>query len=165
VVSGFMSGIGVIIILIQTLPFVGMATVPSGASGVLHEWANTAILFNSAALIIACITLAIMTFWPARLQKLLPPPLAALVARTLLGLYVFNGAPVIGDVPTGLPDLRRPFLTIINLPSIVQPAFVLVLLGTIDSLLTPLVANSITRTRHKSDRELIGQGIANMVAT
>ena len=160
-----MSGIGVIIILIQTLPFVGMATVPNGASGVPHEWANTAILFNSAALIIACITLAIMTFWPARLQKSLPPPLAALVARTLLGLYVFNGAPVIGDVPTGLPDLRLPFLTIINLPSIVQPAFVLVLLGTIDSLLTPLVADSITRTRHKSDRELIGQGIANMVAT
>ena len=139
-----MSGIGVIIILIQTLPFVGRATVPSGASGVLHKRANNAIHFNSAALTIACITLAIMIFWPARLQKLLPPPLAALVARTLLGLYVFNGAPVIGDVPIGMPDLRLLFLTIINPPSIVQPAFVLVLLGTIDSLLTPLVAHSIT---------------------
>lgn len=164
VVSGFMSGIGVIIILIQTLPFVGMPAVAGGPVGVLREWASLAVHINSEALIIACVALGVMIFWPRRLQAILPPPLAALVAGTLLGLFVFDGAPVIGDVPTGLPDLHLPIFAIVDLPSIVQPAFVLALLGSIDSLLTSLVADSITRTRHKSNRELIGQGIGNMVA-
>jgi SulP family sulfate permease len=164
VVSGFMSGIGVIIILIQTLPFFGMPTVAGGPIGVINEWARLAIHINSEAVIIACIALAMMIFWPVRLRNVLPPPLAALIAGTLLGLFVFDGAPIIGDVPTGLPDLHLPFFAIVDLPSIVQPAFVLALLGSIDSLLTSLVADSITRTRHNSDRELIGQGIGNMVA-
>ena len=164
VVSGFMSGIGVIIIIIQTLPFIGMATVPGGPVGVIGAWTSTAIDINSDALIIACAALAVMIFWPGRLRKILPPPLAALILGTLLGFLVFDRAPVIGDIPTGLPDLHLPLFAMADLPTIVQPAFVLALLGSIDSLLTSLVADSITRTRHKSDRELIGQGIGNMVA-
>ena len=164
VVSGFMSGIGVIIIIIQTLPFVGMATVSGGPVGVVSEWTSQVIRINGDALIIACAALAVMIFWPKRLQAILPPPLAALMIGTLLGFFIFDGAPIIGDVPTGLPDFHLPLIAMSNLPSIVQPAFVLALLGSIDSLLTSLVADSITRTRHKSDRELIGQGIGNMVA-
>ena len=164
VVSGFMSGIGIIIILIQTLPFFGLATVPGGPVGAIRAWPEIATSLNVDALIIASISLAIMVFWPRRLGTILPAPLAALIIGTLLGLFLFTGAPIIGEVPTGLPELHMPQITLAALPTIVQPALILALLGSIDSLLTSLVADSITRTRHNSDRELIGQGIGNMVA-
>jgi SulP family sulfate permease len=77
---------------------------------------------------------------------------------------VLQEAPVIGSVPTGLPDLHLPAIALDQLPKIVQPALILALMGSIDSLLTSLVADSVTRTRHNSNRELIGQGIGNMVA-
>ncbi|MBT5107514.1 MAG: SulP family inorganic anion transporter [Rhodospirillaceae bacterium] len=164
VVSGFMSGIGVIIILIQTLPFVGLATASGGPVGAIAQWASLPARINLDALIIACLSLGVMTFWPNRLRAVLPSPLAALIVGTLCGVFIFSGAPIIADVPTGLPDLHVPVFSLANLPSIVQPALILALLGSIDSLLTSLVADSITRTRHNSDRELIGQGIGNMVA-
>ena len=164
VVSGFMSGIGIIIILIQTLPFFGLATVSGGPIGAIQAWPEVASSLNVDALIIASISLAIMVFWPRRLGTVLPAPLAALVIGTLLGLFLFKGAPIIGEVPTGLPELHMPQITLTALPIIVQPALILALLGSIDSLLTSLVADSITRTRHNSDRELIGQGIGNMIA-
>ena len=164
VVSGFMSGIGVIIILIQTLPFFGLATVPGGPMGAVRAWGQIPAGLKTDALIIAALSLGLMIFWPARLRTLLPPPLATLVIGTLLGLFLLPGAPVIGDVPTGLPEFYLPLLSPEQLPAIVQPALILALLGSIDSLLTSLVADSVTRTRHKSDKELIGQGIGNMVA-
>ena len=164
VVSGFMSGIGVIIILIQTLPFFGLAIASGGPLGAVYGWTQIPAEFNRDALIIAALSLAVMVFWPKRLAAVLPAPLAALFAGTAMAAYVLTAAPVIGQVPTGLPQLRFPDLTIGELPEIVQPAIILALLGSIDSLLTSLVADSITRTRHKSDRELIGQGFGNIVA-
>jgi SulP family sulfate permease len=164
VVSGFMSGIGVIIILIQTLPFFGLPTVPRGPLGAIEAWPDIAIAVNPHALMIALLSLGVMIFWPVRLAAIFPAPLAALVAGTLLSVFVLHDAPVIGGVPTGLPPLQLPSFSLTGLPSIVQPALILALLGSIDSLLTSLVADSITRTRHNSNRELIGQGIGNMVA-
>jgi sulfate permease, SulP family len=164
VVSGFMSGIGVIIMLIQVLPFFGLPTSTGGPVGAIQAWAGIADGLNAEALIIASVSLAVMVFWPARLQAALPAPLAALVVGTVLGLFALNGAPIIGHVPTGLPDLYIPSFGLSKLSEIVPPALILALLGSIDSLLTSLVADSITRTRHNSDRELIGQGIGNMVA-
>ena len=164
VVSGFMSGIGVIIIVIQTLPFFGLPTATGGPICAMRGWSGIPSGLNVDALIIAAVSLALMIFWPARLRAFLPPPLATLVIGTLTGLFLLPGAPVIGDVPSGLPDLYLPFVSLAQLPSIVQPALILALLGSIDSLLTSLVADSVTRTRHNSNRELIGQGIGNMVA-
>ena len=164
VVSGFMSGIGVIIILIQTLPFVGAAAVSGGPMGAVMSWPAVVHGINTDALMIALLALAVMIFWPNRFGRYLPAPLAALIAGTLAGLLVFHTAPVIGDVPTGLPALRIPSVELASLPAIVEPALILALLGSIDSLLTSLVADSITRSRHDSNRELIGQGIGNVAA-
>jgi len=165
VVSGFMSGIGVIIILIQTLPFFGLPTAGGGPPGAIRTWPEIAASgLNMDALAIGFLALAIMIFWPARLRAYMPPPLAALVAGTLCALYVFTGAPVIGHVPTGLPAISMPQVPFDRLPNVVGGAMTLALLGSIDSLLTSLVADSITRTRHNSNRELIGQGIGNMVS-
>ena len=165
VVSGFMSGIGVIIILIQTLPFFGLPAASGGPLGAIRVWPEIAVNGpNLDALAIGLLSLAIMIFWPARLRAFMPPPLAALVAGTLCALYLFDGAPIIGSVPTGLPDISFPQVPFDRLANVVGGAMTLALLGSIDSLLTSLVADSITRTRHNSNRELIGQGIGNMVS-
>lgn len=164
VVSGFMSGIGVIIILIQTLPFVGIPTAGGGPLGAIAIWPQLTSLMNMEALIIASLTLATIIFWPSKLSTWLPAPLAALFVGTALSMMVFTSAPIIGNVPTGFPQIIIPDVSFALLPALIAPALILALLGSIDSLLTSLVADSITRTRHKSNKELIGQGIGNMVA-
>ncbi len=164
VVSGFMSGIGIIIILIEVLPFFGLPIAKGGAMGAVGHFADVFSQINMQATALAALTLAMIVFWPKRLQSLFPAPLAALIAGTVLATYVLKAAPVIGDVPTGLPHLHLPTFHLAHIKDMIQPALILALLGSIDSLLTSLVADSITHTRHKSDRELIGQGIGNMVA-
>lgn len=164
VVSGFMSGVGVIIILIQTLPFVGLPTSAGGPIGTLQAWPTILQSANLHATLIASLSLGVMAFWPRQAQTYLPAPLAALIIGTLACLFVLPQAPVIGEVPLGLPDLHVPLVSLDSVAGLVQPALILALLGSIDSLLTSLVADSITRTRHNSDRELIGQGIGNMAA-
>ena len=164
VISGFMSGIGVIIILLQTLPFVGAPVATGGPLGAIREWPDALGGLNASALAIALVTLAVGVGWPAQLRKYLPPPLAALIAGTLLSVLWLGNTPVIGEVPTGLPDLHLPELSPNILARSVQPALILALLGSIDSLLTSLVADSMTRTRHDPNRELVGQGIGNTIA-
>lgn len=164
VVSGFMSGVGVIIILIQTLPFIGLPTSEGGPLGTILAWPTILQSANLHAILVACLSLGVMVFWPRQAQTYLPAPLAALIIGTLACLLVLTQAPVIGEVPSGLPDLHFPLVSLDAIPGLVQPALILALLGSIDSLLTSLVADSITRTRHNSDRELIGQGIGNMAA-
>ena len=165
VVSGFMSGIGVIIILIQTLPSFGIASPGGGPVGAISAWATIPDLMIWDALAITVISLSIMVFWPKALNKILPAALAALIIGTLAGMLVFTGAPVLGEIPSGLPSLIVPNIPWSALAGFVQAAFILAVLGSIDSLLTSLVADSMTRTvRHKSDRELFGQGVGNFVA-
>jgi len=141
-----MSGIGVIIILIQTLPFFGLPTSESGPLGAINSWPEIPGALNMDALAIGSLALAIMIFWPSRLRAYLPPPLAALVVGTLSGIFVFSGAPIIGDVPTGLPALSMPQVPFERLAGVVGGAMTLALLGSIDTLLTSLIADSITRT-------------------
>lgn len=164
VVSGFMTGIGVIIIVIQSLPFYGLATAADGVWGAIARWPALAGEIGYQATLIGILTLALMIFWPKRLEAVLPPPLAALIAGTLAGILFLPDAPVIGAIPRELPQLMIPQFALADLPSVLQPALILALLGSIDSLLTSLVTDSITRTRHRSNRELIGQGIGNMAA-
>ena len=164
VISGFMSGIGVIIIVIQTLPLLGALTVPGGPLNSIRAWPEAVAHLNPDALAVGAVALAVGVFWPRKLRKFLPGPLAALIVGTLLALAWFGDAPVIGAVPTGLPDLHLPELSSGFLANALQPAFILALLGSIDSLLTSLVADSLTHTRHRPNRELMGQGLGNLVA-
>ena len=164
VISGFMSGIGIIIILIHTLPFLGSAIVTGGPLGAVRAWPDAINDVNFSALSIAAVTLAVGVVWPSRLRKFLPPTLAALTAGTLLSVLWLSNTPVIGEVPTGLPDVQLPDLSLSALAGAVQPALTIALLGSIDSLLTSLIADSMTRTRHKPNQELMGQGIGNLAA-
>lgn len=164
VISGFMSGIGLIIIILQTLPFLGSEVAEGGPIGALRVLPEAVSDFNAQAFVIAAVTLVVGVMWPKRLRRVLPPTLAALVVGTLVGVIWLTDARVIGEVPTGLPVLIRPPVSIDLMVRALQPALTLALLGSIDSLLTSLIADSMTRTRHRPNRELIGQGIGNMAA-
>ncbi|MCB2134922.1 MAG: SulP family inorganic anion transporter [Rhodobacteraceae bacterium] len=168
VVSGFMSGIGVIIILIQTLPFFGLPSAAGGSIGpigAIRGWAGIPEAFQGGAVAVGALSLGIMIYWPRALRALVPPPLAALLLGTLAALILFPDAPFLGPIPTGLPALIRPEIPWAALPGFVQAAFILAVLGSIDSLLTSLVADSMMPAhRHRSNRELVGQGIGNFVS-
>lgn len=163
VVSGFMSGIGVIIIALQASRLFGHEPTSSGTIGALAAIPGAVADPNMIAFAIGVLTLIIVFTWPARLGKFIPAPLAALMIATILSVFM-TGAPILGDVPTGLPSFVMPEFSRESFTIVLEAAFLLALLGAIDSLLTSLVADNMTRTRHDSDRELIGQGVGNAVA-
>ena len=165
IISGFMSGIGVIIIILQFGPMFGH---PGEANTLSSLMAFPRILsdINWFALMLGALTLAIVYFVPEKIAKIIPPPLIALVFGSLL-VYLFlpkDSVTILGEIPTGLATPKLPTIDLILLPGMINSALILALLGTIDSLLTSLVADNITRTHHDSERELIGQGIGNTVS-
>ncbi len=164
VVSGFMSGIGFIIIILQLAHGLGHTPPPGEIVEKLAALPAMAAGPNFQALALCAICLGIMIFTPKSIAARIPPPLIAIVAGTLAGVLVFPAAPVIGDIPTGLPALTLPSIALADLPAILRFALILAFLGSIDSLLTSLVADSVTRTHHDSNRELIGQGVGNIAA-
>lgn len=165
VVSGFMTGVGLIILIMQALPFIGLPSASDGVHGSLAAIAQVrASSIDIAALSLATASLLLLVFWPKVLARYLPAPLAVLLFGTMAAALLMPGLPVIGQVPTNLPELMRPTLSIATLTASLQPAFILALLGSIDSLLTSLVADSVTKTRHDPDKELVGQGIGNLAA-
>ena len=171
VVSGFMSGIGFIILVLQLGPFIGVSTT-GGVVGSLQTLINNPGL-NPAALAVGVMTLAVVFLTPLRIRQWIPTPLLALLIVTPLSVILFNDDrlqslgldPInrIGAIPDGGLRLVIPRFTE-HLPELVKAGMVLALLGAIDSLLTSLVADNITQTNHDSNRELIGQGIANASA-
>ncbi len=162
VVSGFMSGIGVIILTLQIGPLLGI----NSRGGVLQSLQMVIRDFepNPAALIVGLVTLLVVFTTPRRISQWIPSPLLALVLITPLSLLVFpEGLARIGSIPGGglsfnLPNWQEQW------PLLLRAGLVLAVLGAIDSLLTSLVADNISHTRHRSNRELVGQGIANTVA-
>ena len=164
VISGFMTGIGVIIMIVQVAPFLGSPVAVGGVIGAVNSLQDTFTSVNFHALAVAAITLVVGILWPRPFRRYLPAPLAAMIVGCALGILWLNDLPIIGDVPTGLPDLQIPVFSVGFILGALEPALVLALLGSIDSLLTSLIADSLTRTRHNPNRELIGQGIGNMIA-
>ena len=163
VVSGFTSAVGLIIIVVQVLPFFGTEVALGGALKSLRSWPDAIANVDVSALTLGLITLAVCIFWPGQLQRFLPPSVAALIIGTLVGVLWLSDAPNIGEVPTGLPDLRMPEIPLGDLGSALPAAVTIALLGSINSLLTARVADSLTRQSHDPNRELIGAGVANVV--
>ena len=164
VISGFMTGIGVIIMIVQIAPFLGSPVAVGGVIGAVNALPEVFSSVNLHALAVAAVTLVVGILWPRQARKFLPAPLAAMIAGCIIGILWLNDLPVIGEVPTGLPGFQVPTFSVGFILGAVEPALVLALLGSIDSLLTSLIADSLTRTRHNPNRELIGQGIGNMIA-
>jgi SulP family sulfate permease len=166
VISGFMSGIGIILILLQFAPFLGQ---PSPAGGVMGIFENLPELLRGIDVVeamLGVITLVILFFMPKRLSRFVPPQLVALIVGTWVSLVVFSEADIrrIGEIPLGLPSIHLPVFTSEQLTTMVLDGIVLGTLGCIDSLLTAVIADSLTRKEHDSNRELLGQGVANVVS-
>ena len=164
VISGFMSGIGMIIIILQAGPLVGHAAQSGGVLTTLVMLPSFVAHPVVDALVLGLVSLACVYGTPERLGKIVPPPLLALLAGTILGVVAFPGAPVIGPIPTNFPMPVLPSLHLDVVKVVIGQAIVLAVLGSIDSLLTSLVCDNMTRMRHDSNRELIGQGLGNAVA-
>jgi len=164
VISGFMSGIGVIIILLQLHPLLGASGVGSPLDAVLNLPASI-MNVNLYSFFLALITMAIVFLTPTRISRIIPSPLLALLGGSLVSIGFHFPVAVIGEIPSGLPDFALPLFSVTLLPKIVPMALALAVLGVIDSLLTSVVADSMTKTKHNSNRELIGQGIGNIVAS
>ena len=162
VISGFMTGIGCILIIMELDPLLGYPT-PSNVINALTVLPGYAAHLDPGALAIGLLALAIVLFTPKRIGRVVPSPLIAIVVCSLSALALVD-VPVLGPIPGALPSLQLPVIDFAQLNHMLVSAAVLAALGSVDSLLTSLVADNVTRTYHDSDKELVGQGIGNMVA-
>jgi len=165
VVSGFMSGIGVIIIVLQIFPFLGHSS-PKKILDIFSELPNVLPDIKIESVLLALATIATIYLFP-KITKLIPSALVALVVLTGISTLMGLDVAIIGNIPDGLPALQLESFLHIDYSKpmlIIIPAITLAALGTIDSLLTSIVADNMTKTQHNSNKELIGQGLGNMAA-
>lgn len=166
VVSGFMTGIGVILIVLQIAPLLGHAPPAGGVMGTLEALPDLIASIKPAETLLGVLTIGLILFYPSRLKRYIPPQLVALVIGTLISIWFFSGMEMrrIGEIPTGLPDLQLPVFSAAHWQLMVINAAVLAVLGSIDALLTSVVAESLTRKEGDSDKELVGQGFGNLAS-
>ncbi|MEO1388210.1 MAG: SulP family inorganic anion transporter [Cyanobacteria bacterium J06634_6] len=165
VISGFMSGIGVIIVTLQLSPLLGhsaQSNVVVGLQALPEAIADP----DPVAMGLGLLTLFVVFGWSGKLARIVPSPLVALIVCTTLSVVIFPSSDIarIGEIPQGFPQWQWPQLSIGQIGDIVGYGLMLSILGAIDSLLTSMVADNITRTRHDSEQELIGQGIGNILS-
>jgi SulP family sulfate permease len=170
VIVGFTAGIGVIIFVGQWKDFFGLSPAPSGLH--FHEKFLSLVqalpTLHLATTGLALLAFVIMAFG-GRWLKRIPAPLVAMIAATVAqAVFHFDGVATIGSafggIPRELPTLSLPTLSLGQILTLVGPAFTIALLGAIESLLSAVVADGMAGTRHDSNQELIGQGIANLAA-
>lgn len=169
VISGFMSGIGVILIILQIAPFLGHPAPKGGVLGTVAAIPQLLATAKPPEVILGALTLAIIFFMPKKLKRLVPPQLVALIVGTIVSLTIFGNVDIrrigdLGEIPMGLPQFQLPTFTPGQITTMFVDGVMLGMLGCIDTLLTAVIADSLTRTEHKSDKELIGQGIGNIVS-
>ncbi|MDO3377222.1 SulP family inorganic anion transporter [Geoalkalibacter halelectricus] len=162
VLSGFMSGIGIIIILLQIPPLLGAPPV-SAPLLALQQLPAALSAANLQTVLLTVLTLIIVFRTPMSISRVVPSPLVALCLMTVLAVTAGFEVPVIGEIPMGLPEFVTPAFSLQTWATVIVLGATLALLGSIDSLLTSLVADSVTRTRHQPNRELFGQGLGNML--
>ena len=168
VISGFMTGIGVILIFIQIAPFLGQETPPGGVLGVIQNIPTLITNINYWETGLGIVTLAILFLYPNKLKNFIPSQLVALIVGTLIGIFLLDGVEIrtiatIGEITPGLPELHLPTFSSGDLRLMFVESLVLGMVGSIDCMLTCVVADSLTRTENKPNKELIGQGIANLI--
>jgi SulP family sulfate permease len=171
VIVGFTAGIGVIIFVGQWRDFLGL---PKTGGARFHEklWALIQVLpqCHLPTVALASLSLALVMLTP-RIKGLrrVPGPLVAMVTATiLLAVFHFPGVATLGSafggIPVGLPRFQFPQMSFGQVMSLVGPAMTIAMLGAIESLLSAVVADGMTGFKHDSNQELVGQGVANLLA-
>ncbi|WP_420435364.1 SulP family inorganic anion transporter [Candidatus Poriferisodalis sp.] len=163
VTSGFVSGVGVMVVLLQVLPFFGADPVLGNPIDSIRHWDDAARDMDFHALGVAVATFVICAGWPKKWRKYVPSAAGALVCGTILGAWIFDGAPRIADV------VEAPSFWAMEMPgggfwTAVAAAMTIALIGSLSSLLSALTADSMTGHQHDPNRELLGVGIGNAVA-
>lgn len=166
VISGFMSGIGIILVILQLAPFLGQASPAGGVLGTLGAIPTLLANIRPTETFLAIATISIIWFMPTKLKQLVPPQLVALIVGTGLSLLLFPELTIrrIGEIPMGFPQMQVPTFNADQLKLMFVDSAVLGMLGCIDALLTSVIADSLTRTEHNSNKELIGQGLGNVMS-
>ncbi|MBP2242108.1 SulP family sulfate permease [Cytobacillus eiseniae] len=169
VTIGFTSGIAVIIFIGQVPNFLGLTGVKNHEYFLnnLNEIIKHIDSINLYSLLTAGICLITILYMP-KLLPAIPSPLIGLIVSTLVASFLFPThiatiGSAFGDIPNTLPKFEFPALSFERIQQLIGPAFVIAFLGAIESLLSAVVADGMTNSKHNSNRELIGQGIANMV--
>lgn len=160
-----MSGVGLIIVILQIFPLVGLDSAKS-TWAVIQDVPRLFEEANLSALLLGAITIVIYFLFP-KITKAIPSALVALIGATLVAYFMKMDVPLIGEIPAGLPAFQLGGILSVDpsyFPKIIEYGLVLAVLGSIDSLLTSVIADNMTKTKHNSNRELIGQGIGNMLA-
>ena len=166
-VIGFTSGIAVVILSGQIKDLLGlrMGTVPAGFLEKLGAYAGAIGTLSLSAVLVSAATLAIILVWP-RVNRRIPGPFVALVVVTagvaLAGVPVETIGSRFGDIKAGVPHVAFPRLSLQQIRDLVGPAFTIALLGGIESLLSAVVADGMIGGKHRSNMELVAQGIANL---
>ncbi len=173
VLSGFMSGIGVIIILQQIYPLLGLKSSGSMLDLIVNLPSAVAQGISVTALILGVATILIIALFP-KITKKLPSTLVAMIVVTIVAvIWGIDESLTIGTIPSGLPMplFAKEGIELAGLDwglilkSAIIPGLTLAGLGSIDTLLTSVVADNITKTKHNSNKELMGQGIGNVMAS
>jgi SulP family sulfate permease len=169
VVTGFTAAIGAIIFVQQIRDALGLqlAKAPAEVLERLAAYVDRIETLNPYAVGVTAVTLIIVLFWP-RVSRTIPAPFVALIATTVgvhaLGLPVETIGSRFGQISAGLPHPHIPLIALADLRRLVAPAFTIAALGAIESLLSAVVADGMIGGRHRSNMELIAQGVANVAA-
>lgn len=166
VISGFMSGIGLILVILQLPLLLGHENPGGGVVGNLMALPDLIPTASPYEVALGLLTLVILFKFPKKWASRVPPQLIALIVGSILAVTAFSDAGIraIGEVSLGLPSLIMPTFTSEQWTQMMVDGIVLGTLGCIDALLTAVIADSLTRKEHDSRKELIGQGIGNMVS-
>ncbi len=154
---GFFTAAGIVLIITHILPAVGLPTAKGGAIGNMVAWPSAT--FNFDAVIVALVTVAVGLLWPRRLSRYAPGPFVALLGGTLIGMLWLHDAPVVGDIPRGLPTLTMPIFN----PAFILPAFTIALMCAANGLITALQADSLTGSSHRPNQLLTALGVGNLL--
>ena len=161
VISGFMNGVGIIIIILQLNPLMGHKALPSTIDTVLslHQ---SILSLNHSAIFIGIITLIIVFFTPKIINKYLPSQIVALIFCTWLSVKLGLNLDRISEVSVSFPSLVKPYLDVNHLINYLPYALTIAVVFSAESMLTGLVADSLTKTRHNPKHLLAAQGIGNV---
>jgi sulfate permease, SulP family len=169
VVTGFTAAIGAIIFVQQIRDALGLqlAKAPAEVLERLAAYADRIDTANPYAVAVTAVTLIIVLYWP-RVSRTIPAPFVALIATTIgvqaLALPVETIGSRFGQISAGLPHPHIPMIALADLRRLVAPAFTIAALGAIESLLSAVVADGMIGGRHRSNMELVAQGIANIAS-